>query len=298
MSAASSPRAHRGTIAIEDGRVLNHEHLAAGQHVLRLAAPQVAATAQAGSFVHLQCHTAIRMRRPLSIMRVDRDAGWIEVLYKVVGHGLAELAKSETGATLSVMGPIGRGFSTHPERRRVLAIGGGVGIPPMVFLASELRADRRADWQPLVLMGSEIPFPFKARPSRILVPGMPEGSIACMPLLDEWGVPSRLASRTGFPGCFDGFVTELAREWLRSLDERQRHEVEIMACGPTPMLRATAQLAREFDLPCQVSLEEYMACAVGGCAGCAVRVNTANGPAMKRVCVDGPVFDATCVFAD
>jgi dihydroorotate dehydrogenase electron transfer subunit len=298
MSASSSPRAHRGTIAIEDGRVLNHEHLAAGQHVLRLAAPQVAATAQAGSFVHLQCNAAIRMRRPLSIMRVDREAGWIEVLYKVVGHGLAELTKSEPGDTLSVMGPIGRGFSAHPERRRVLAIGGGVGIPPMVFLASELRADQRADWQPLVLMGSEIPFPFKARPSRILVPGMPEGSIACMPLLDEWGVPSRLASRAGFPGCFDGFVTELAREWLQSLDERQRNEVEIMACGPTPMLRATAQLAREFNLPCQVSLEEYMACAVGGCAGCAVRVQTANGPAMKRVCVDGPVFDATSVFAD
>ena len=140
MSASSSPRAHRGTIAIEDGRVLNHEHLAAGQHVLRLAAPQVAATALAGSFVHLQCNAAIRMRRPLSIMRVDREAGWIEVLYKVVGHGLAELTKSETGDTLSVMGPIGRGFSAHPERRRVLAIGGGVGIPPMVFLASELRA--------------------------------------------------------------------------------------------------------------------------------------------------------------
>ena len=61
------------------------------------------------------------------------------------------------------------------------------------------------------------------------------------------------------------------------------------------MLAATAGLAAEYDLPCQVSLEEYMACAVGGCAGCTVRINTADGPAMKRVCVDGPVFDATQV---
>jgi dihydroorotate dehydrogenase electron transfer subunit len=147
-------------------------------------------------------------------------------------------------------------------------------------------------------MGSEIPFPFTARPSRILVPGIPDGTIACMPLLDEWGVPSRLASLAGFAGCHDGYVTDLARAWLGTLDERQRSEVEICACGPTPMLRATAALAREFALPCQVSLEEYMACAVGGCAGCTVRVQTPAGVAMKRVCVDGPVFDAASVFAD
>ena len=298
MSTVAAPRAHRGTIGIEDAQILDHAHLAAGQHVLRLAAPRVARTALPGSFVHLQCHAAIPMRRPLSIMRVDRAAGWIEVLYKVVGHGLAALAERPVGDALSVLGPIGRGFSAHPERRRVLAIGGGVGIPPMVFLADELRSDRRADWQPLVLMGSEIPFPFATRPSRILVPGMPAGSIACMPLLDEWGMPSRLASRAGFAGCYDGFVTDLARDWLLTLDLRQRGEVEIFACGPTPMLRATAALAREFALPCQVSLEEYMACAVGGCAGCAVRVQTPAGPAMKRVCVDGPVFDAASVFAD
>ena len=76
-----------------------------------------------------------------------------------------------------------------------------------------------------------------------------------------------------------------------------RAEVELFACGPTPMLKAIARVARRFGVPCQVSLEEFMACAVGGCAGCAVRVVTdAGGPAMKRVCVDGPVFDATAVF--
>ena len=67
------------------------------------------------------------------------------------------------------------------------------------------------------------------------------------------------------------------------------------ACGPTPMLAATARLAAEYGLPCQVSLEEHMACAVGGCAGCTVRVRTEHGPAMKRVCVDGPVFEAGSV---
>ncbi|MGH8304349.1 MAG: dihydroorotate dehydrogenase electron transfer subunit, partial [Steroidobacteraceae bacterium] len=191
--------------------------------------------------------------------------------------------------------PIGRPFIADPARPRTLLIGGGVGIPPMVFLAERLRAAGAA-WKPLVLMGSEIPFPFRTRPSTLIVPGMPAGTIACMPLLEEWAVPSRLASRSDFPGCFSGFVTELADAWLASLSAAELHELEIFACGPTAMLEASAKLARRYAVPCQVSLEEFMACAVGGCAGCTVEVRTPEGAAMKRVCVDGPVFDAYMVF--
>jgi len=282
----------RGTIFLEKARVISQLAFEARQFVLRLAAPRCAAHAQPGSFVHLTCDAAIPLRRPLSIMRADARAGWIELLYKVVGHGLAALATRQAGDEVSVLGPVGRPFSAHPARPRTLLIGGGVGIPPMVFLAERLRAP----WKPLVLMGSEVPFPFRARPSTLLVPGIPAGAIAAMPLLDEWGVPSRLASRHDFPGCFSGFVTELADAWLASLGGAELGEVEIFACGPTPMLEATAQLARRYRVPCQVSLEEFMACAVGGCAGCTVAVRTPEGPAMKRVCVDGPVFDALTVF--
>jgi dihydroorotate dehydrogenase electron transfer subunit len=116
-------------------------------------------------------------------------------------------------------------------------------------------------------------------------------------LLEDWGIPSRLASLQGYPGCFDGYVTDLARHWLSALDDAARAEVVLYSCGPHPMLAAVVKLAREFDLPVQVSLEEYMACAVGGCAGCVVEVQTDAGPAMKRVCVDGPVFDGYRVFA-
>jgi dihydroorotate dehydrogenase electron transfer subunit len=186
----------------------------------------------------------------------------------------------------------------HKDRPRALLIGGGVGIPPMVFLAEALRERAAEGFRPFAILGSELPFPFRARPSTIVVPGMPDGVIACMPLLDDWGVPSRLTSKAGFPGCHEGYVTDLARLWLQQLNAAARDEVELFACGPTPMLRAVAQLAREFALPCQVSLEEFMACAVGGCAGCTVEVATPAGPAMKRVCVDGPVFDAYTVFTD
>lgn len=290
-------KAHRGSIHLEDGRLLRKEPFAGEQFILRIEAPKCAASATPGSFVHLTCDPDIPLRRPLSIMRADPAAGWIDVLFKVVGAGLAALGARKVGDTLSVLGPIGHGFAPHPARPLTLLIGGGVGIPPMMFLAERLIVREDARWQPLVLMGSEIPFPFATRPSTILVPGMPPGVIASMPSLEALGVPSRLASKSGFPGCYDGFITELADAWLAAQPKAGLAEVEIFACGPTPMLAATAQLARRYGLPCQVSLEEFMACGVGGCAGCTVQVATDEGPAMKRVCVDGPVFDAYAVFA-
>ena len=168
----------------------------------------------------------------------------------------------------------------------------------MIFLADALRRRTDARWRPLVLMGSEIPFPFRARPSTLLIPGMPAGVIACMPLLEDWAVPSRLASLAGFPGCYEGYVTSLAEAWLETLDADAREEVAIYACGPTPMLKAMAGVARRFGVPAQVSLEEFMACAVGGCAGCTVPILVDGKLAMKRVCVDGPVFDANAVFPE
>ncbi|MDV3237970.1 MAG: dihydroorotate dehydrogenase electron transfer subunit [Gammaproteobacteria bacterium] len=294
MTSPAVSRPHRGTIFVEDAEILSHQAHAGDQHILRVQAPHCAANARPGSFAHITCGPELPMRRPLSIMRVDPGAGWVEFLYKAVGQGTRLLARRRAGERISVMGPIGKPFEPHRDRPRALLMGGGVGIPPMIFLAEQLKAD--GHWQPLVLMGSEVPFPFRTQPSRILVPGTPEGVIAAMPLLEDWGIPSRLASLRGYPGCFEGYITELARAWLNGLSDSQRREVEIFACGPHPMLATTAALAREFDLPCQVSLEEFMACAVGGCAGCAVRVETEDGPAMKRVCVDGPVFDARQVF--
>ena len=296
MTAPAAPPASRGTIFLEQARVVSQLAYDGEQFVLRLAAPKCAARALPGSFVHLSCDATIPMRRPLSIMRADPQAGWIEILYKVVGPGLHALAARKAGEELSCLGPIGKPFTAHPARPQPLLLGGGVGIPPMVFLAERLRDRSAAAWKPVVLMGSEVPFPFRARPSTLIVPGMPAGVLACMPLLEEWGVPSRLASCNDFPGCFAGFVTELADAWLASLSSTELAQVEIFSCGPTAMLEASVALARRYAVPCQVSLEEFMACAVGGCAGCTVEVRTPEGPAMKRVCVDGPVFDAYSVF--
>lgn len=288
-------RPHRNTIFLEDAELLSRQAFDGDQHILRLQAPKTALAARAGAFVHLSCDPLLPMRRPFSIMRSGGKAGWIDILFRVFGHGTELLARREVGETLSLLGPIGVPFTVHADRPRPLLLGGGVGIPPMVFLAETLKRSGQ-DYHPVVMMGSEVPFPFRPRPSQIMLPGAPGNAIAAMPLMDDWGIPSRLASLQGYAGCFDGYITDLARAWLNTLDAAGRNEVEIFACGPHPMLAATAALAREFDLPCQVSLEEFMACAVGGCAGCTVEVRTDDGPAMKRVCVDGPVFEANRVF--
>lgn len=294
---STNAQQNRATLFVEDAAVISVERFPSEQFIVRLNAPQCARHATAGSFVHVQCDETIPMRRPLSIMRADSVAGWIEVLFKIVGEGLRSLGNKKPGDKMSIIGPIGHGFSPSPERPNTLLIGGGVGIPPMVFLAEQLKNDD-ADWQPLAIMGSEIPFPFDPEDSAIVTDWVPADINKTMPLLESWQVTSRLASLSDFDGCYRGYVTDLAREWLTTRSKGELAKTEIFSCGPTVMLQAVASLAREFNVPCQVSLEEFMACAVGGCAGCTVLVATPDGPAMKRVCVDGPVFDAICVFSD
>ncbi len=286
--------AHRGSILVEDARVIEHTAWEGGQYVILLASPRIAARASAGSFVHLTCDPNLSMRRPLSLQSVDVNRGTIEILYKVVGEGTRRLSAAKCGDTLSCMGPIGNGFTPDRNRPRALLIGGGVGLPPMVYLAQTLAST--GEFDPLVLLGSEIPFPFRSRPSAIMVAGVPSDVIAAHPRLDSIGVASRLSSGAGFAGCYTGYVTELATHWLDAQPTLSLEQIMIYACGPTPMLAATARVARKFAIPAQVSLEEYMACAVGGCAGCTVPVTTSDGIYMKRVCVDGPVFDAYQVF--
>jgi dihydroorotate dehydrogenase electron transfer subunit len=238
------------------------------------------------------------MRRPLSILRTNREDGWIEVLYKIVGPGLRALAEVAPDDRLSVLGPIGQGFRPDPARPRAVLVGGGVGIPPLMFLAERLAADTNAPWQPIAFFGSEIPFPFRAGAAADRIAGIDEAITACVPELETLGVPSRLASLAGFEGCYRGYVTALAREWLAGLGPAELSRATLFACGPQPMLRAAAELAAGFGVPAELCLEEFMACGVGGCAGCAVPVVTASGRAMKRVCVDGPVFEARSVYPE
>lgn len=291
-AAQQAAQSNRNTIFVEDGELLSVDEFPGEQFIMRIRSPKCAAAAKPGSFVHITCDDSLPMRRPLSIMRVEDDC--IEILFKILGDGLRYLSQKRPGDRMSILGPIGRPFRPSADRPNTLLIGGGVGIPPMVFVADYLR-QQKGKQAPMAILGSELPFPFDLQASTMQTPWAGQEITATMPLLEGWGIPCRLATLAGFDGCFDGYVTDLADKWLSTLSADELLKVEVFSCGPTPMLKAVASLAEKYDLPCQVSLEEFMACAVGGCAGCAVKINTPDGEAMKRVCVDGPVFEASSV---
>lgn len=290
MKAAGDSPSDRPGAAIRptEAEILENRHCGAEQYLLRLHSPALAQGAAPGQFAHIQCHPQLPLPRPMSYLRADERSGQAEILYKIVGRGTRLLATRGPGETIRALGPAGRGFRVTEGRPRPLLIGGGLGMPPILFLAESLAHSRR---QPLVLIGSELPFPFRPRPSARMATGIPPHVTACVPLLEDLGFASRLASNQGRPGCFEGHVTELGRHWLRALDQERLQEVELFACGPKPMLAAAVQLARDYRLPCQIAVEEHMACATGGCAGCAIPITAAGERRMMRVCVDGPVFD-------
>ena len=283
-------KSNRDSIQVFDCQILAHYQFEGSQYILTIDSPEIAKATKPGQFVHITVSNALLMRRPISIMSVDVENGTFDLLYKVVGEGTRQLAERKIGEVLSVIGPIGNSFEMT-NKKRPLLIGGGVGMPPMIAIAQNIKD---SNYQPFTILGSEAPFPFN---EKVANKGKDyAGATHTMPLLEDWGVECRLASLQNYEGVYQGYVTDLAKVYLDSLSANELAQVEVYSCGPHPMLAAVAKLAEEYNLPCQVSLEEYMACAVGGCAGCVVEVQTDNGPAMKRVCVDGPIFDATTVF--
>ena len=140
-------REHRGTIFLEDAELLAAREHEGRQITMRLAAPRIAARALPGSFVHIQCGPDLPMRRPLSLMRVDRAAGWLEVLFKILGHGLERLAETRPGPRVSVLGPVGRGFTLGRPLSILLSL-----KEPGANAAVTLLHTGVPDWADLVLL--------------------------------------------------------------------------------------------------------------------------------------------------
>jgi dihydroorotate dehydrogenase electron transfer subunit len=130
----------------------------------------------------------------------------------------------------------------------LVLIGSDADVPPAIQLAQSLHRDAAANWQLLVLLGADT-FSFRARPSTILLPGMPDGVIACAPMLDEFGIASRLASTAGLPGCYDGDVMELAERWLESLPPEVLARTQLVVAGPAARMSAATRVAQRFGVP-------------------------------------------------
>ncbi|HKI62837.1 MAG TPA: dihydroorotate dehydrogenase electron transfer subunit [Mariprofundaceae bacterium] len=278
----------RATIFEEQAEVLANILHPGDQFIVRVRAPRIAAAARPGQFVHMRVSNERAMRRPISIMLTDPVRGTVDLLIKAIGEGTRLLRERKVGDSMPMLGPIGQPFDLSDPSRRYILIGGGVGIPPMIFVADYLKG--KADC--VVFAGSEVEFPFALKPTATLLPGINGNAILGIASLEERGVPSRLASNAGLYGCYEGYVPDMAGSYLEALSPKDRERCVILSCGPHPMLHAVARVGRKYAVPTYLSLEEHMACGIGGCAGCVVKTVEAGAEKYRRVCVDGPVFNA------
>lgn len=230
---------------------------------LTLEAPEIAGAVQPGQFVMVACgiNRDPLLRRPFSVHWADVE-GTIQLLVRVLGRGTAALAQIKAGEVLSLVGPLGRGFSL--ETRQPCLVGGGIGAAPLLLLARRL-LDRGL--KPLMLLGAAT-----AAEARIL-----------QQAFQTLGCSLALATDDGSLG-HRGFVTELLSAQAAQADK-------LYACGPQPMMAAVARFGAERGITCEVSLETAMACGLGACLGCAVP-DPARPGAYRHVCKDGPVFSA------
>lgn len=239
-------------------KLLRAERLTAGVYDFTLGCPELAGKAAPGQFaqIRLPGHT---LRRPISICGIDRERGTLRFVFQIRGRGTAELAGFQTEEEIEILAPLGNGFPID-RTKRTLLVGGGIGVPPLLGAAAELRENAVA------VLG------FRNRDSVILEHDFKAA-----------GAKVEIATDDGSYG-FHGLVTELAA--------KEEFEV-VFACGPLLMLKAVMALAESRGVPCYLSLEERMACGIGACLGCAVPLlDEQENQYYGHVCKDGPVFDS------
>jgi dihydroorotate dehydrogenase electron transfer subunit len=234
--------------------------------LMGLRSEEVVSGARPGHFVMIRVRTGLDpfLRRPFSICGTQAGNLFF-ILYRVVGKGTSLMAKTASGERISVLGPLGRGFSPPEAGGKPILVAGGIGIAPLIFLAQTVGHN-------------EITF-------------MAGHGSACKILdPDEMGLyrgKTQIATDDGTAG-HSGPVTDLLESHMAGSAQDPQ---SILACGPMPMLKRVAALAKTYNILCQVSLEATMACGLGACQGCAVPAASEHDRAYYHVCRDGPVFN-------
>ncbi|MBF0447724.1 MAG: dihydroorotate dehydrogenase electron transfer subunit [Magnetococcales bacterium] len=277
--------------------VVFNQPLSENKYLLRLLAPEVVKRTRPGHFIHLNCHPSLTLPRPFSIMDADSGLGTLDVFYQVVGEGTEYMSRWQAGSKTTLLGPVGVPFEHPGKSTYALLIAGGIGYAPLDFLARQLK---KSGIELTLLLGMESQDPpFELTSGHTPLPHDPVANPKALARQEFLGIPSRLASLIPQPGFFQGYVTQLATEILQNMNEETRQRTRIYTCGPTPMMVAAAKVAKQFNLSGQVSLEEFMACGFGGCAGCIAPIQDSDETwSYRRVCTDGPVFSMDAVRWD
>jgi dihydroorotate dehydrogenase electron transfer subunit len=270
--------------------VLENIRVARDTFRLRLDDPEMAQAILPGQFLMVRClaDEGPLLGRPFALYDVTRDRSGepfaIEVVYLVIGRGTAALARRRPGEQVVVWGPLGNGFGPPPPGP-VVFVAGGIGQTPFLALARWWlghavygKIDRGS-----ALTATSATLLYGVRTADLLA-GLEDFRAA--------GVAVELATDDGSAGRF-GYVTALLHERL----SRGERPTKLVGCGPQPMLASLARLAERYAVPCDLSLENHMACGFGACFSCVAPIRQVDGTMdLKRVCVEGPVFDARRVI--
>ncbi len=250
----------------EIAKVVSQDKIAAGIYSMWLSCPLVASEAKEGQFISLYCHDGSRiLPRPISICRIDKEKGMLRIVYRVAGKGTDEFSTYVSGDEIEILGPLGNGFTVNPQKSAML-IAGGIGIPPMVQTAAALKEQGCENIQ--------------------IVVGYRDSENFLAEELSEFGKVT-VATEDGSVGT-KGNVMDAIKENDLEADI-------IYSCGPTPMLRAIKEYAVQTGTEAWISMEEKMACGIGACLACVCKskeVDHHSHVHNKRVCKDGPVFNA------
>jgi dihydroorotate dehydrogenase electron transfer subunit len=259
-------------MVIERAEILFNNALNQDLYHLGLRCPHIASSIQPGQFLMVRIRSGCDplLRRPFAVHRSHPPEGF-EILYKVVGHGTRLLTEIRRGASLDVLGPLGRGFDMPGGDGPLLMVAGGIGVAPLPFLAEALvRSGRKG---PYLLW-------FGGKTARDLV---------CVHHFQDLGFVTELFTEDGTVGR-KGLVTDHLEEWLPRQKEMPKL---IYSCGPYPMQRKVVELAGRLGVEVEVAMEALMACGVGACLGCSLRCRPPDGGTdtyYANVCRHGPVF--------
>ncbi len=239
-------------------KIVRKEQLTGDIYDVTVSAGRLAQLARPGQFAQLYV-PGKTLRRPISICEIDRASETLRFVFQVRGEGTAQLAELDTGDTLDLLAPLGNGFALGDTSRKAVFVGGGIGVPPLLEAAKAFGSNAT------VITG------FRNQSSAILQEDFVRNGNRVMLATDDGS-----AGHHGLvTDCMEGLAFDV-----------------VFACGPAPMLKAVCKIAQERGAECQVSLEERMACGIGACLGCAVKLRREDGEEYYgHVCKDGPVFD-------
>jgi dihydroorotate dehydrogenase electron transfer subunit len=258
--------------SLENVTIMKNKCVGPGLYELECFAPQVADKGEPGQFIHIEInpyeikYPSPFLRRPFSFYEIDKKQGRVSILYRVRGEGTSIMAKMQTGEGLNVLGPLGKGFTLPTGGSKALLIGGGMGIAPLVYLADSLS---QINCDITVLYGAET-----------------ASELVALKALRQKGAKCFVATDDGSRG-YKGPVTSILSDVIK------RNKILtpdiIYSCGPLEVIAYVVSFAKEQGIPGEASLESHMACGVGVCLGCALKLKP-DDVGYTKVCNEGPVF--------